>query len=385
MNPANSIILYYTEVADGIALIGTAGQCRHLTIPDTIEGKPVVELADYALVPCEDRPPEGIPQGETVRRLVLSQTAGHALLYITLPVHLLRIGRFAFSGCRSLRSIELPDKLRILSAHAFHGCTALEQVRLPSRLETIEEYAFYDCVALKALQLPDGLTTIRRYAFYNCRGMTEINIPKSAEWLETGLFLNCDSLYHLHFGQCRYIADLIAVLNHALLLTVEFPTATARLLLPDFQYEYVEDTPARQFHQVNYGTGHLFRQCIRNSDIDFRQYDELFYLTRREDAAVMVLVLAVSRLTYPYRLQAQRRQAYMDYIREHLLWAASYYIERDDLETLRHFVKWGLFTIEVLPAILTKAQQMKKTEILSFLMDYQHTLQLLPRKKNFDL
>ncbi len=32
-------------------------------------------------------------------------------------------------------------------------------------------------------------------------------------------------------------------------------TKHAELVLPDFQYEYIEDTPARLFHQVNYGTG----------------------------------------------------------------------------------------------------------------------------------
>lgn len=61
--------------------------------------------------------------------------------------------------------------------------------------------------------------------------------------------------------------------------------STQSWYLPDFQYEYIEDTPARLFHQVNYGTGHIFRQCIGNSEIDFRRYDEIFYLTKREDAA----------------------------------------------------------------------------------------------------
>ena len=66
---------------------------------------------------------------------------------------------------------------------------------------------------------------------------------------------------------------------------------------------------------MNYGTGHIFRQCIGNSEIDFRRYDEIFYLTKREDAAETVLLLAMSRLRYPYRLQEKHREVYLDYLR----------------------------------------------------------------------
>ena len=138
---------------------------------------------------------------------------------------------------------------------------------------------------------------IGAYACYNCRKMEEINIPRETTDLGTGLFLNCDKLTSISFGRCRHIADLVAVLNHELHLTMDFDDGNrAKLLIPDFQYEYIEDTPARQFHQVNYGTGHLFRQCIGNSDIDFRRFDELFYLTKREDGALMVLLLTMYRL-----------------------------------------------------------------------------------------
>lgn len=145
----------------------------------------------------------------------------------------------------------------------------------------------------KNCRIPETVQKIGAYACYNCREMEEINIPRETTDLGTGLFLNCDKLTSISFGRCRHIADLVAVLNHELHLTMDFDDGNrAKLLIPDFQYEYIEDTPARQFHQVNYGTGHLFRQCIGNSDIDFRRFDELFYLTKREDGALMVLLLS---------------------------------------------------------------------------------------------
>ncbi len=268
------------------------------------------------------------------------------------------------------------------------GKSYVEQ--LMAKLEEIGSYAFYNCRTLAGLELPEGVRKIGAYAFYNCRNMEKINIPLAAAELNTGLFLNCDRLREIAFGQCRHISDLISVLNHELWLTIDFPqtdgdTERARLILPDFQYEYIEDTPARQFHQVNYGTGHIFRQCVGNSEIDFRRYDEIFYLTRREDAAATVLLLAVSRLEYPYKLGGQQRENYLDYIRGHLLWAAEYFMEKNEPEKIRLFADWGLFTAENLPEVLAAAQKRRKTEIASLLMDYQHKHFGGKKKKTFEL
>ena len=221
--------------------------------------------------------------------------------------------------------------------------------------------------------------------------MEEINIPLATTDLNMGMFLNCDSLKYLSFGRCRHISDLISGLNHELHLTIDFPqengeTETCKLLSPDYQYEYIEDTPARQFHQVNYGTGHIFRQCIGNSEIDFRRYDEIFYLTRREDEAETVLLLAMNRLQYPYRMQEKYKENYLNYIRDHFLWAAEYYINLNDNEKIKLFADWGLFTQESLPMVMDIAQKKGRTAILSFLMDYQHKhFAPVRMRKTFDL
>ncbi len=160
-------------------------------------------------------------------------------------------------------------------------------------------------------------------------------------------------------------------------LSIDFPieggeTKHAELVLPDFQYEYIEDTPARLFHQVNYGTGHIFRQCIGNSEIDFRRYDEIFYLTKREDAAETVLLLAMSRLRYPYRLQEKHREVYLDYLRSICSGRRRISWSRRRGKTLRLFADWGLLTAETTPELIALAQKKGQTAVLSFLMDYQH-------------
>ena len=391
-----SIQIEYQLEEKGAVITKVQGRAAEVRIPETIGGFPVIAIGERAFAVKEEAP-VAEPEEELAAELAFVEKAeesaavGQALRRVFLPDSIETIGAYAFSGCSALERIHLPAKLTEISQRMFDGCSALEQLTLPAGLRSIGDYAFYGCGKLKRLKLPEGVQQIGKYAFYNCRKMEEINIPLAATDLNMGLFLNCDSLTYLSFGRCRHISDLTSGLNHELHLTIDFPQengeiVTSRLIIPDFQYEYIEDTPARQFHQVNYGTGHIFRQCIGNYEIDFRRYDEIFYLTRREDAADTVLLLAMARLEYPYRLQEKHRQVYLEYIRDHFLWAAEYFMNRNQDEKIRLFADWGLLTAENLPALIEIAQSKGKTAVLSFLMDYQHKhFGATKKKKTFDL
>lgn len=388
------ITITYTPYAEGVKIIGVTGRAAEIRIPDHIGGLPVIAIAPYAFavqteaeVNETETPAQlSFVEGEDMpRKAPLKEVTGEALKRLYLPDTIREMGAYAFGGCSALEVIHLPEHLAVLPDHLFAGCISLKQIALPPHLSVIEGYAFYDCRSLEKLRIPETVQKIGAYACYNCRKMEEINIPRETTDLGTGLFLNCDKLTSISFGRCRHIADLVAVLNHELHLTMDFDDGNrAKLLIPDFQYEYIEDTPARQFHQVNYGTGHLFRQCIGNSDIDFRRFDELFYLTKREDGALMVLLLTMYRLEYPYRLQENRRQDYLQYLKAHFSTAFGYYTQQGSLDKIRLFGQWGLITAENIDSLLEMAGEAKKTEITGFLLEYQHA-HFAKKKKSFDL
>lgn len=388
------ITITYTPYAEGVKIIGVTGRAAEIRIPDHIGGLPVIAIAPYAFavqteaeVNETETPAQlSFAEGEDMpRKAPLKEVTGEALKRLYLPDTIREMGAYAFGGCSALEVIHLPEHLSVLPDHVFAGCISLKQIALPPQLSVIEGYAFYDCRSLEKLRIPETVQKIGAYACYNCRKMEEINIPRETNDLGTGLFLNCDKLTSISFGRCRHIADLVAVLNHELHLTMDFDDGNrAKLLIPDFQYEYIEDTPARQFHQVNYGTGHLFRQCIGNSDIDFRRFDELFYLTKREDGALMVLLLTMYRLEYPYRLQENRRQDYLQYLKAHFSTAFGYYTQQGSLDKIRLFAQWGLITAENIDSLLEMAGEAKKTEITGFLLEYQHA-HFAKKKKSFDL
>lgn len=392
---ALTIQIAYQRTEGGVLLTKLIGRCAEVRVPEQVDGLPVVAIGEGAFAVEAEAPVAEAGEEKAAAVVFVTEGGaelpqGQALRRVFLPDTIETIGDRAFQGCAALEYIHLPEKLGAVSARMFDGCAALAQVTLPGGLKSIGDYAFYGCGSLQKLHLPEKVERIGKYAFYNCRKMEEINIPLAATDLNMGMFLNCDSLQYLSFGRCRHISDLIAGLNHELHLTIDFPreegeAETCKLIIPDFQYEYIEDTPARQFHQVNYGTGHIFRQCIGNSEIDFRRYDEIFYLTRREDEAETVLILAMNRLQYPYRLQEKHRETYLNYIRDHFLWAAEYYINRNENEKIRLFADWGLLTAENIGRVVDMAQKRGRTAILSFLMDYQHRNFAPVRKKTFSL
>ena len=58
---------------------------------------------------------------------------------------LTEIGKYAFSGCSSLREIKLPKSVEYIRHCAFEGCTSLNTIYFPASLDSIEYNAFLNC------------------------------------------------------------------------------------------------------------------------------------------------------------------------------------------------------------------------------------------------
>jgi len=67
------------------------------------------------------------------------------------------IGKYAFSGCRSLKFLRLSKVLEHIRNDAFSRCESLDVIFLPSTVKTIEWSAFRDCRSLRLLVLPDEI------------------------------------------------------------------------------------------------------------------------------------------------------------------------------------------------------------------------------------
>lgn len=176
-----------------------------LTIPETIDGKKVTLIGDYAFWKCRE------------------------ITSITIPSSVTRINDHAFSNCIGLTSITIPSNVNIIEEYAFSECSELTSITISSCVESIDWSAFAYCKKLQSItvskenqnycdqdgvlfnkkktelirvpeglseayKIPSGVKTIGVGAFYECIGLTSITIPSSVETIGVSAFNGCSEL-----------------------------------------------------------------------------------------------------------------------------------------------------------------------------------------------
>ena len=171
---------YYNYInIDEISIIGYSGShLQHaITIPDSIEGLVVTDIADSAF------------------RSKTNITA------VTLPATVRRIGDMAFYGCSALESVNMPAALTEIGVAAFADCIVLGKTGLtiPATVTAIGADAFYNCKSLSSLTLPEAVTELPARICYKCERL------KTVAWSTTGTkigdtaFMGCALLETINF------------------------------------------------------------------------------------------------------------------------------------------------------------------------------------------
>ncbi len=97
---SSQLLFAYTVHNGGVTLTAYLGKDSEVIVPQTIDGLPVVEIADRAF------------QNHTELRAV------------KLPEGIRQIGWFAFSGCALLETVVLPTTLEAVCYGAFENCSS---------------------------------------------------------------------------------------------------------------------------------------------------------------------------------------------------------------------------------------------------------------------
>ncbi|MGI6689323.1 MAG: leucine-rich repeat domain-containing protein [Christensenellales bacterium] len=218
----------YTLNDSGEAVItGYSGYYRELTVPDKVDGYPVVEIGAEAFYYRDSLIGVSLPEGmQRIGDSAFSRCK--SLTGITLPEGLQSIGDGAFYSCESLTGITLPDSLKTMGDNPFvytkaelllspdhprfalvdgmlidkgekrlvrypYGSSA-ETCVVPEGILQIGNNAFYDCSSLTAVTLPEGLQSIGDRAFYKCKSLTGITLPEGLQSIGDRAFYNCSSL-----------------------------------------------------------------------------------------------------------------------------------------------------------------------------------------------
>ena len=170
--------LTWRELDNGtLEITGCTGNKEELVIPDTINGKTVARIGDWAF------------------------HNNKYLTAVTIPDTVTAIGKGAFYGCPRLTEIDVPDSVTRLGANAFEKCLYLESVSLSRNLTSLADETFFDCRRLRTINIPDKVKTIGDEVFFNCRSLKNLSLPNGVGAIGTGnaalgmgVFENCRSL-----------------------------------------------------------------------------------------------------------------------------------------------------------------------------------------------
>ena len=129
---------------------------------------------------------------------------------VTGLTNVVSIGKYAFSRCNFMTSIEIGEKLEILGERAFDQC-GLTSIYLPGTLKVIpgiyDDYGVFEkCYDMVSVTLGEGLEEIGSSAFYDCGSMTEITIPASVKKVGRAAFY-CNPNHCTSSIQRMIIAD----------------------------------------------------------------------------------------------------------------------------------------------------------------------------------
>ncbi len=159
----------YSDDGTSITIEGYIGPGGQVSIPATIDGKPVTTIGSEAFK--------------------YSYMTG-----VTIPSSVTNIRSGAFSYSANLTSITIPSSVTSIGSRAFFYCTGLTSVTVPSGVTRIESEAFGGCWDLASVTIPNSVTSIGEYAFWGCESLTSVTIPSSVTYIERSAFDDCPRL-----------------------------------------------------------------------------------------------------------------------------------------------------------------------------------------------
>ena len=156
-------------------------------------------MGKYAFCGCRSLKSVNIPSSVTeIGDLAFRDCS--SLTSVNIPSSVTRIGYAAFSGCSSLTSVNFPSSVTYIGDGVFSGCSSLINVNIPSSVTRIGGGAFFGCSSLTSVNIPSSVTSIGEWAFDDCRGLRSVYVY--AETAPAGIGRAFEQRHGLYLENC---------------------------------------------------------------------------------------------------------------------------------------------------------------------------------------
>ena len=149
----------YEEWQEGYAIYSCTSDDKVVRVPKTINGKPVIAIAQ-----------RGMANVEKCEAIVLPDTVRY-------------VGESSFGQDKALKYIYLGTSLETVDDHAFLGASSLESVVFPEGTKSIGKLVFSDTPSIKSITIPESVTEITDLFYFpeNSNKNVEIHTPKGSK------------------------------------------------------------------------------------------------------------------------------------------------------------------------------------------------------------
>ena len=155
---------YYKKIENGIEITGIDDTVTgNVTIPEEINGLPVIRIGEYASLTRVANPSGDIPNNDDGLLRILGSD-------------------YELVQRDEITSVSIPSSVKEIGTCAFCGCKNLKQVSFSYGLERIEPCAFVYS-GITELILPDSVKYIGASAFCDCSDLSKVSLSKNLEFL----------------------------------------------------------------------------------------------------------------------------------------------------------------------------------------------------------
>jgi len=189
-------VFYYNEDGEIQGLTAYGKTLGTITIPSAIDTIDIVKIVDNAFT--GDKTITSVEIGANVTDIGQYAFAGCknlATLTFASGSKLINIGESAFSNI-GIAAVAIPDDVIVLETKCFANCKALAEVTFgaSATLEYIGAECFSGCYQLATIVLPDTVTDIENFAFSGCLSLASIIIPEDVVYVGYHTFNACPAL-----------------------------------------------------------------------------------------------------------------------------------------------------------------------------------------------
>ena len=204
----------YTEKNNEVTIIGFSGSETEVTIPNKIEGKEVVGIAQNAFRGKNDITSIKLGNVKTlgsgfisdcsgIKEIIIPKTvtsawralAGSSIETVRFEEGIADIPDGICYEAGQVKSVIMPEKEDTLDGYVIgenaFSKTPLASVSIPSSITAIEDSAFSGCELLTEITIPDNVTSIGRYCFDGCKRLKTLTLGKSLKSLGYSFLEGC--------------------------------------------------------------------------------------------------------------------------------------------------------------------------------------------------